>query len=78
MYFRDRRFRRNQDMYLEAGFSMSECSISRMDIGQIDPLALVLFPYQKQLGDSEGSCTLVIAPAVAGMLEDARDVFEIV
>jgi len=43
MYFRDRRFRRNQDMYLEVGSSRSERSISRMDSGQIEPLALLFF-----------------------------------
>ena len=78
MYFRDGRFARNQDMYFKVRFSRPEWSLSRMDTGQINPLALVLFAHQDQLGDGERSCTLVIAPAVAGMLKDARDVFEIV
>lgn len=78
MYFRAGGFLRNRDMYFKVGFTQAQSSISRVNTGQIDPLALVLFAHKNQFADSKGSCTLVIAPPVAGMLEDARDVFEIV
>ncbi len=41
-------------------------------------MVLLIFAHQCQLADIESPCTLVITPAVAGMLKDARDIFEIV
>lgn len=46
MYFRDRLLKGNQDMYFEVRARRCECSISRVDTGQISPLALGLFAHQ--------------------------------
>src|SRR4051812_17229267 len=55
-----------------------EPSFASMDTAQIDPNTLFGFAYQRQLSDRKTPCTLVIAPAVTGMLKHAGDVLEIV
>jgi len=56
---------------------LAETSFTRMNTGQIEPDTRSGFAHQCQLGDGKASCTLVIAPAIAGMLQDARNVLEI-
>ena len=78
MYFREVGFAANQDMYFHGGQRPLRASFTSMDTGQIEPSTRSGFAHQGQFSDGKASCTLVIAPAVARMLQDPRNVLEIV